>query len=191
MKKPSLFYLIVLINLGGTVYGIYYYHLQLLEYPFYMWPIISDSPNSTLAFAVAFLLLYRKKSKDIITIFAGASLIKYGLWTDFVLLFHSGYFFSPERMLLYTGIFITHTAMVVEGIPLAATVRNMGWRVYAVLLWFLINDGFDYLRGTHPYIPQYGIETVALVTVLLSFISLILVWLSHWRCKMAEPANHA
>ena len=176
LKLKKLAYFVIIANTAGTVYGWFYYRLQLAENPFYTWPVITDSPNSTLLFTIALVLILKKRKNDFVSFLASSSLIKYGLWTCFVLLFHSSYFFSPANRLLYTGMFITHFLMAVEAIPLAYTACRK--RVYAaVLAWLLFNDFCDYVLGLHPYIPIEGIDVVALVTVVLSFSSFTVTWL--------------
>ncbi|AEA46238.1 protein of unknown function DUF1405 [Archaeoglobus veneficus SNP6] len=177
-RMKRLVYFALLANAAGTVYGWYYYHLQLAENPVYTWPVITDSPNSTLLFTVALFLILKGRKSDFLSFAASASLIKYGLWTCFVLLFHSDYFFSPYSRLLYTGIFITHFLMAVEAIPLACTITERKPYFAAVLAWLLFNDFCDYCLGLHPYIPLDGIEVVAAVTLLLSFFSFATAWLA-------------
>ncbi len=178
----SLFFLILLVNLGGTVYGIYYYHLQFMENPPYLWILISDSPNSTLFFAISAILYRRGKRIYLLEILAASTLIKYGLWTDFVLLYHSNHFFSPEWRLLYTGIFITHGGMVLEGLVLSPAIRKISWRILPVLSWLIFNDYMDYFRGIHPYMPERNIQFVAEVTFLLSFISILILLTARKVC---------
>ena len=181
-NNRGLFYLILLINVGGTIYGIYYYHLQLEENPPYLWILISDSPNSTLFFVIAAILYRSGKRVYLIEVLAVASLIKYGLWTDFVLLYHSNYFFSPDRVLLYTGIFITHGGMVLEGLALSSVIRRVSWRVLPVFSWLIFNDYMDYFRNLHPYIPERNIQFVAEITFLLSFLSIFLFLVTRELC---------
>ena len=177
LKMKKLIYFAVLANAAGTVYGWYYYHIQLASNPIYAWPVITDSPNSTLLFTIALLLILKGRKNDFISFLASSSLIKYGLWTCFVLLFHSSFFFSQENSLLYTGIFVTHFLMAVEALPLARTACRRRIHFLA-LAWLLFNDFCDYCLGLHPYIPLEGIRVVAAVTLLLSFSSFTVTWLA-------------
>ncbi len=171
MRMRKLVYFALIANVLGTLYGWYYYKLQLAENPPYLWILITDSPNSTLFFVLALGFILKGRKNDFLSFFAASNLIKYGSWTCFVLLFHSDYFFSPYRCALYTGIFITHALMVVEAIPLVRTIDGFRFHYFLTLGWLLVNDYFDYVIGIHPYIPLKGIEVVAVVTVLLSFAS--------------------
>jgi len=174
MRMKKLVYFALIANVLGTFYGWYYYKMQLAENPPYLWVLITDSPNSTLLFVLALAFILKGRKNDFLSFFAASNLIKYGLWTCFVLLFHSDYFFSPYRYILYTGIFITHALMVVEAIPLARTIDGFRIHYFLTLGWLLINDYFDYVVGIHPYIPLEKIEVVAVVTILLSFTSFVI-----------------
>ncbi len=192
-SSKRLFYLILLINIGGTVYGIYYYHLQFLENPPYLWILISDSPNSTMFFAISAVLYRMGRRIYLMEVLASVSLIKYGLWTDFVLLYHSNHFFSPEWRMLYTGIFITHGGMVLEGLALSPAIRKVSWRALPVLGWLIFNDYMDYFQGIHPYMPERNIQFVAEITFFLSFLSVLLFIVARKLCftqvyRSAEPS---
>ncbi len=182
LKMKKLIRFAILANAAGTVYGWYYYHIQLASNPVYTWPVITDSPNSTLLFTIAVILILKGKKSDFISFLASSSLVKYGLWTCFVLLFHRSFFFSQGNRLLYTGIFITHSLMAVEALPLAHTVRRRKVHLLA-LAWLLFNDFCDYGLGLHPYIPSEGIGIVASVTVSLTFFSFFLTWLIAESCS--------
>ena len=177
LERRDVLYFALFANIAGTVYGWYYYRYQLLSTPPYLWFLVTDSPNSTLFFVIALLLIRLKRKNDFVSFFASANLIKYGLWTDFVLLFHRDFFFAPERYLLYTGIFVTHFLMAVEALPLAYTIGRLRWSFALALIWLLGNDYVDYFRNLHPYIPERGIEVVAAFTIALSLVTFAaLVW---------------
>ncbi len=175
-RHRNLIILLILVNLAGTIYGWYYYKFQLMVSNPILWPLITDCPNASLFFAMAAYLIYSKRKKDDFTFFASANMVKYGIWTMAILMYHRDYFFAPERYLLYSGIFVTHLFLVLEAIPLKNTISSISRRGLAVtFLWLLINDFFDYVVGTHPYIPEENIRYVAIFTVLLTFIAIFSV----------------
>jgi len=173
MRRFILFILIT--NVLGTIYGWYYYKNQLLNSPFYFWIFIVDCPNSTLFFSVALYLTIKGKRNDFLNFFASANLIKYGIWTCFVLLFHRSYFFTVNST-LYSAIFVTHALLVVQGILFANATRFNKY-CYLTLLWFFVNDYLDYFAGTHPYMPKTNIEVIKILTFSLSIISFIVVYI--------------
>jgi len=97
------------------------------------------------------------------------SCFKYGVWTLFVLLYFSGFFFSPENALLYAVMFATHAAMIVEGIFLAG-LNKPGAALGVAAAWFLVNDFFDYALGMHTALPQVPekVFVTAVFSVLLT-----------------------
>ncbi len=182
LENRNIIHLALVANIAGTIYGWYYYRYQLLSTPPYLWFLVTDSPNSTLFFVIALVMIKLNKKNDFISFFASTNLIKYGLWTCFVLLFHREFFFSPERYLLYTGIFITHFLMAVEALPLAYTIKKLRWSFGLALIWVLGNDYVDYFHDLHPYIPESGIEIVAIFTFALSIatFSALLLMVRGW-----------
>ena len=175
-RHQNLIKLLIVINLAGTIYGWYYYRFQLMASNPLFWPLITDCPNATFFFVIVALLIYSKKKNDDFTFFASANMVKYGIWTMAILMYHRDYFFAPERYLLYSGIFVTHFFLVLEAIPLKNTISSISERGLAITFsWLLINDFFDYVVGTHPYIPEKNIRYVAIFTVLLTFTAILLI----------------
>jgi uncharacterized membrane protein YpjA len=66
---------------------------------------------------------------------------------------------------------ITHALMIIEALPLAYTIERLRFYHIIALGWLLVNDYFDYVVGTHPYMPGKEIEVIAAVTIFLSFLS--------------------
>ncbi len=175
-RHRNLIILLILVNLAGTIYGWYYYKFQLMVSNPILWPLITDCPNASFFFAMAAYLIYLKRKKDDFTFFASANMVKYGIWTMAILIYHHDYFFAPERYLLYSGIFVTHLFLVLEAIPLKNSISSISRRgIATTLTWLLANDFFDYIVGTHPYIPERNIGYVAIFTVLLTFIAIFSV----------------
>ena len=46
-------WVIVAINLAGTLFGFWYYRFQLAQTPIVMWPFVPDSPTATLFIALS------------------------------------------------------------------------------------------------------------------------------------------
>jgi uncharacterized membrane protein YpjA len=175
-NRRNLIRFLIIVNLAGTAYGFFYYRYQLMDSNLVLWPLITDCPNASFLFALAALMIYFGRKRDNLSFFASANMVKYGIWTMAILLYHRDFFFAPERYLLYSGIFITHFFLVLEAIPLRnsiSSIKRSG--VAATLLWLLANDFFDYVLETHPYIPEKNIEYVAIFTVALTFFALFTV----------------
>ncbi len=176
-EKPKRWiWLVIFINIGGAIYGWYYYEYQLLSSPAYLWIFIADCPNSALMVAISLILIVKNLKNDFLSFFASCNALKYGIWTCFVILLYHDYFLSPERRLLYSCMFISHALLAAEAVPLAYTVEFNKSCVLA-LLWLLLNDFMDYVIGTHPYIPLNKLMLVAGFTVFLSFFSFSICYL--------------
>ena len=170
MKKLIL--IIAIINIIGFLYGLQYYSDQMGEVPAFLWVFLLDSPIAVLLAAAVFILLLFNKTNRLLISFASFACIKYGIWTMFVLLYFSDYFFSPEHSWLYYSMFITHAAMVVEGVFLTFP-KTKRYVLYPVSIFFLLNDILDYSLGVHTSLPAIG-EKVFITAVFSITLTLVI-----------------
>jgi len=167
---------LILINLGAAIYGIYYYDTLLAKTDPPLWVFALDSPLHAFLFAAAIGLALVKKANNWITHLAAIGCIKYGLWTIFVVLFQSEYFLAPSVAPQYIFLFVAHIGQIIQGLFLVGT-KRMGIAMLLILGgWTLLNDYMDYGIGTHPMIAEKGLETVAAGTVLISLVSIAVVF---------------
>lgn len=151
----------IIINLGGTVFGYYYYKYQLRSSPWYLWIFIPDSPNAVLLFAIALALLRMKCKFKLINALAFVDLIKVGIWTLFVFLIYRDYYFSPAGFEFTSILFALHLGMVIEAFVLIKSLEALRAReLIFMLFWFLLNDLFDYYLDAHPIIRLAQISLV-------------------------------
>lgn len=181
---------IALINFIAFVYGIYYYSDQLSDSNPIYWIFIIDCPLQALL--VGILLLGHMirsergdekgiepgKSKnqllEDLTNFTAVGAIKYGIWTMIVILFYYEYFLLSD-FLNYSILFFAHLGLLLEGLALSTLYKTRRKMIVIALLFYLLNDFFDYVLNTHPRIPETGIEIIALMTISLTFLSVYLV----------------
>ncbi len=177
MKSPLLF-LVMLINVAGAIFGFFYYQGLLSASPLRYWPFIPDSPASTSLFAAAILLLYLGLKLDWFMYAASVYVMKYGLWTLFVILFYSDYFLAPPLRPFYVTMLILHSGMVIEPILLLPSIERKKQHL-AFVTWFLLNDYLDYEVGTHPLIgyPFNGLRLVEIFSVASSIAICALAYL--------------
>ncbi len=160
---------IVAVDVGGIAYGYAYYADQLRATPWHLAPFVPDSPNAVLLFLVALLLLLRGRRQPWLEALGSVSLVKVGLWTLFVLLYHGDVFLAGPQRDFRLVLLALHVAMMFQPVMLADTMRRVPpWQWAAILAWFLANDAIDYALGVHPWIPYRGIGLVATVTAALS-----------------------
>jgi len=116
-------------------------------------------------------------------------MVKYGLWTAFVLVFHWG-FYSQPAFLLTTIVFIAgHLGMAAEGLAILPKKRIGALPLLAITCWFLLNDFADYSLGTVPPIPRAGMALVAALTILSSIALPLLFFFAGGRARNPLPVR--
>lgn len=175
IKNKFLAIILILINLGGTGFGFYYYQQQLVKTPNYLWLFVPDSPLYCLLFVISMVLILMNKKSNLLFAIASIGLIKVGLWTCFVIPLYSKFFLSPSFFNYYLILWILHFGMIVEAFVLIYQINFKKLNVFIPLIWFLLNDFFDYFVGTVPYpLPMLTTDYTImltesfLVTILLS-----------------------
>ena len=124
MMRRMLFWLIVLANIGGAVYGFaFYYGEQFLVTNPLLWVFVGDCPLYALLFGLAFFFrgearpemleawLGRVPDLSLLWFVAFVGAMKYGFWTVFVLTVFSGFYFTPASSLMYAVLFGAHIFM--------------------------------------------------------------------------------
>jgi len=169
VENTPLMIAIIIINIAGSVVGLFYYWDQLVSASPFALVFIPDCPLYTMLVAVV-LAVYAstKRSSDLINFITAVGLAKYGTWTVFVVLGFSAFYFSVDSS-LYTVLVLMHIAMAAEFILPLLLIRQLRYRITAVaLVWFLANDFADYFLGTHPPVPTSEISQIAAFTFLLT-----------------------
>ncbi|MFT4889980.1 MAG: putative membrane protein YpjA [Halobacteriales archaeon] len=148
-------WVVVAINLIGTVFGFWYYGFHPLPLsdplivdqfaiePVVMWPLVPDSPAATLFVALAIAAWKLDVRAEWLGALAFFGCLKLGAWTPYVLLAF-GDSFSYLHVAMYNFLFWSHLAMVLEGFVLY---RLYDFPVRAVAVaagWYLLNDVVDY-----------------------------------------------
>ncbi|HMM19997.1 MAG TPA: DUF1405 domain-containing protein [Selenomonadales bacterium] len=149
---------LVLVNALGTVWGILWYWEQLTETPWYFLPVVPDSPLHAALFGFFIYWVLRDATAALTPLqrfiaWAGVlGVVKYGLWTTVIL---SQYFWtqgvtpSAQDWMLY----VSHGGMAVQGLVYASRLPKACAPAAGAVLWFIVNDVFDYLLFTHPRLP--------------------------------------
>jgi uncharacterized membrane protein YpjA len=165
-------FLLIAINIAGTLFGFYYYGIQFSEVQASLWPFVPDSPIATLAFALALsYFAIKKKFNSLLSTFAIFALVKVGIWTLFAMIIYSPYFFGSGNAFYYSILFILHAGMVAEAFVLLR--RASIQKVFLALVagWFLLNDFSDYFLGTVPTpIGTFGHPSLQTILAIESFL---------------------
>ncbi len=174
VSNSFLFYLVVIINLIGVVYGFFWYRTQLSMTPVYFWIFTPDCPGAALLFVIWILLVARKKPHEIFKVIAITALIKYGIWTVSVIgllwIEHGIHYW--ENVLL----FVSHIGMMVEGVVFAVRMKISRHALWITSLWLVLNDFVDYYFKVHPWLPDsQRLPEIRVGTFILS--GLVIVWM--------------
>lgn len=183
IERPILF-LLIIANLAGTLFGIYYYIPQLLASEMFFWPLIPDSPTATILFVLSLVLIaknnFNKKKglKNIIYGLAFVGNIKYGIWTGFVLIEFMPQFLSINGTLMYSFLLLSHLGMFLQAFLILPYIDYSDNVLIAPIL-YLFNDLVDYSFQIHTSLPEaQSIESkVAFVAYGLTVFSGLLLYL--------------
>jgi uncharacterized membrane protein YpjA len=140
-----LLFLVLLINVAGTLFGLYYYWEQLGMTPWYLWLAVPDCPLYTFFMAIALTLILIGKPWTAFNAITAVGTTMYGVWTVIVLLYFGEVFLSPGMVEPTMQRLIAHGAMAFEGfllLPYLTNVKPVQWALTA--LWFLALDSVDY-----------------------------------------------
>lgn len=158
--RSSLVWPLIIINLAGSVYGYYWYRLQLAETPIFLWPVVPDSPLATTLFGLALLASVLGARSGLLAALACATCVKYGLWAVGVITHSwvSGVPFGFTEGMLW----ISHLGMALQGYIFLRRCALPARAALGAGLWMVFNDYMDYGRGLHPYLYMAGQEQFAM-----------------------------
>ncbi|PIC63246.1 hypothetical protein CSV79_12570 [Sporosarcina sp. P13] len=164
LSHKSFLWLLLFINILGSVYGYdwYMWQLEITEPKF--WIFVPDSPTATLFFSIAIIGWLLKRNFKLMEALALITLVKYGLWAvvmNLLTLVETGYIGPVGWMLIGS-----HFAMAVQGVLYLKNYRFSGWHIAIAAVWTMHNDVIDYVFGQMPiyhdltkYSPQIGYFT--------------------------------
>jgi uncharacterized membrane protein YpjA len=165
--------IVVIINLMGTAFGYYYYQGLLSSSPLWQWLFIPDSPNSTLLFSLALSLILLGRASNTFGALGCVYVMKYGLWTMFVILYYHAYFLSPVRADYYWLMFSLHLGMVLEPVLILPTLKKNKMIILIPLFLLLLNDYVDYFLGTSP-LYSFPLDDLGVTPILCGAASIFL-----------------
>ena len=186
-KAGNLVLCLIIVNLAGALFGFYYYQEQLLNMNPLLWLFVADCPLYVVAFAIALMFMEKKKQNDAVSFIISVGLLKYALWTLFVLSAYHQYYFMPKLALVNGTLFLLHIGMAAEAFVLKIKKFSVT-ALFLALGWFLLNDSMDYFVGTLPYLPNTAdIPMVAGFSFASTLLLVPLLWILRkegWRVKI-------
>ena len=148
LSHKSFLWILLFINIFGTVYGYdwYMWQLEISEPKF--WIFIPDSPTASLFFSLAIIGWLIGKNFKLIEALALITLVKYGLWAvvmNLLTLFETGSIGWVGWMLVGS-----HFAMAVQAVLYSPLYRFSFGHIVIAAIWTLHNDVIDYVFGQMP-----------------------------------------
>ncbi|KKK37702.1 membrane protein [Mesobacillus campisalis] len=170
-SKPFLWMLLV-INIFGTLYGYLWYGSQLADTPAVFLPFVPDSPTASLFFVFVLAAFIAGKNWPLMEALAVVTLFKYGIWAvvmNMLVLITSGYLHWTGYMLM-----ASHLAMAVQGILYAPFYRYKLWHLAVAGIVALHNEIIDYVFMMMPRYQQLSLymKEIAYFTFWLSILSI-------------------
>ncbi|MEX2356091.1 MAG: DUF1405 domain-containing protein [Thermaerobacterales bacterium] len=177
---------LIVINGAGGLAGFAWYAVQLSQTPWYLWPVVPDSPLSVVLFTAYLVGFYNRKRWPVLAAAAQLTTFKYGLWTVVVLGGHmlqtGRYDFEFTYLSASHGFMALQAYLFMRADPQPVIERLIGG------FWLIINDFFDYVIGMHPRIPDpEALPVVAVQAVLLTAGALTLAW---WLSRRRPFSGH-
>ena len=143
-------WVVIMINIAGSIFGFWYYRFQLLNTPLAMWPVVPDSPFATMLMVGSLLSWRLGRNRNWIHALAFIGNLKYGFWVVAVQIFINDALVSQNPY--YWFLLISHFGM---GLQAFVIYRYAEFSVPAVGIatsWFGFNDLVDYFT---PIIGDY------------------------------------
>lgn len=158
LKQRAFLFLLLVVNILGTLYGYYWYKGQLMTTEPKYYIFVPDSPTASLFFCIAIIGWLLGKNFKLMEVLALITLIKYGLWA--VVMNLLTYFVEGLGWMGWMLV-ASHFLMAIQAILYLPKYRFELWHIIVAAIWTLHNDVIDYLFGQMPYyrvINQYPSE---------------------------------
>jgi uncharacterized membrane protein YpjA len=180
LGKRWFLWLLFVINFLGTIYGFIWYGNQLADTPAFLRIFVPDSPTGSGLFTLVLFTYLIGRHIPVLEALAGITNFKYGVWAVGVII--AGWFLGNEVRWTDIMLLVSHTGMAVES-ALYARFYKLSWLPVGIAaLWTLNNDFLDYVMDIHPWLPDELVPytgIVGLCTVLLSLISIFIIWFAN------------
>jgi uncharacterized membrane protein YpjA len=177
LTNRMILWLLLIVNVLGTIYAYYWYRYQLAETPPIFLMFVPDSPTACLFFVFVLVAFLLGKNWPLFEALAMVTLFKYGLWAvvmNYLVLVVSG-----ELDIIGYMLMLSHGAMALQGLLYAPFYRFKAWHLVVTGIWTLHNDVIDYVFKMLPryhmldnYIPQIGYFTF--------WLSIVSLTLAYW-----------
>lgn len=151
LRNPAFLYVLLMVNILGTVYGYWWYKSQLAITPDIFLIFVPDSPTASLFFCIVLVFFLFQRNAPYFEALAIITLFKYGIWAvvmNILTLMISG-------DLPWTGYMLiaSHGAMAIQGLLYSPFYKIKLRHIMVASIWTLHNDVIDYV---FEMMPSYG-----------------------------------
>lgn len=172
LGNKQFLWMLLVINVFGTVYGYYWYVPQLVETPAIFLPFVPDSPTASLFFVFVLIAFLLKTNWPLMEALAIVTLFKYGIWAvimNILVLNVTGNLHWSGYMLM-----ASHFAMAVEGVLYAPYYRFKLWHLIVAAIVAIHNEIIDYVFMMMPNYQQLDLfrNEIGYFTFWLSILSI-------------------
>ncbi len=176
LRHPSVLWMLLVINILGTIYGYIWYAEQLKTTPWYFLPFVPDSPTASLFFVFVLIAFLLGRNWPLLEALAAITLFKYGIWAVAMNLV-GGYVSGSMTWVSFMLIF-SHLGMAIEGLLYTPFYRIKRWHIYSAAVWVIHNEMIDYLFDMEPTYSVLDMYTtqIGYYTFWLSILSIIIVY---------------
>lgn len=187
LAHKSFLWLLLIINIAGTIYGYIWYGWQLKETPTIFLLFVPDSPTASLFFVFVVVAFLLRKNWPLIEALAIVTLFKYGIWA--VVMNFLVFIVSDELDPIGWMLIFSHFAMAVQGILYSPFYRFKWWHLIIASVWTLHNDVIDYVFYMMPRYHMLNDYTakIGYFTFWLSVLSIAIAYylvVRHRRFKL-------
>ena len=148
LSHKSFLWILLFVNLLGTVYGYDWYKSQLVLTEPKFWVFVPDSPTASLFFTLAIFGWLINRHFKLMEALALITLVKYGLWAvvmNLLTLYETGSIGPVGWMLV-----ISHFAMALQAVLYSPLYKFGLGHIIIASIWTLHNDVIDYVFGQMP-----------------------------------------
>lgn len=187
LSHKSFLWLLLFINILGTVYGYDWYMWQLEDTKPIFWIFVPDSPTASLFFSLAIIGWLIGKNFKLIEALALITLVKYGLWAvvmNLLTLAETGSIGGQGWMLIGS-----HFAMALQAILYLSFYKFSFRHIVIAGIWTLHNDVIDYVFGQMPiyYDLMKHMDKIGYFTFWLSIMCIGIAYLI-WSKKVNKKS---
>ncbi|NMD70332.1 DUF1405 domain-containing protein [Bacillus sp. DNRA2] len=179
LANRKILWLLLVINIMGTIYGYIWYGWQLADTPTIFLPFVPDSPTASLFFVFVLIAFLLQKNWPLFEALAIVTLVKYGVWAvvmNLLVGIMNGHLDGVGYMLMFS-----HLAMAVQGVLYAPFYRLKAWHLVVTGIWVIHNEIIDYVFKMMPryhtldeYMPEIGYFTF--------WLSILSIGLAYFLC---------